>query len=104
MQKGQLADKGKKLASYILDAFKDRKGEDWWLDSTLAEAELLLDKFESSKKSFELALKKHNPPIFEKISTSSQIELYAKLEKKEKQVAHILNMLSLTTKYPVRKL
>jgi len=85
--------RGNRLALYILDVWENFKGNDWWLDSSLSEAKLLLEEYRDAEEYFIEALKKHNPPRFEKKATLTQIELYSKLTNKEREVDKIVNLL-----------
>lgn len=85
--------RGLKLAIYIRQSWRRNKGESWWLDSTLAEAEMLCGDAEDAQEEFEQAIKKHNPPKFELTTTFEQIDLFAKLLGKENTVDGILNLL-----------
>ncbi|MEN6348800.1 MAG: adenylate/guanylate cyclase domain-containing protein [Syntrophomonas sp.] len=88
------SENGIKLAKYVLDSWLTREGENWWMDSTLAEAELLQDFFTASYLTFERALQIHNPDSFERSSTVEQISTYAKITGKEADLADIINLLS----------
>lgn len=74
---GKESGKGNKLAQYIISSWGIRKGESWWLDSTLAEAELLQEDIEEAEKQFKTAIQLHNPDRFQKTSTLEQVKLYA---------------------------
>ncbi|MCK5606127.1 hypothetical protein KAR91_29785 [Candidatus Pacearchaeota archaeon] len=87
---GNESGKGIKLAQYIVSSWSSRIGESWWLDSTLAEAELLQEDFEESKLSFAKAIERHKPNIFQKNSTLEQINLFSKLLDLEKNVEKII--------------
>ena len=85
--------RGTKLATYILSAWGDKEGENWCLDSTLAEAELLHDNFEDSPEKFKRAINKHKPDSFKLKSVYEQITIYAALTSNDANLAEILNLL-----------
>jgi class 3 adenylate cyclase len=85
---------GSKIASYISDAWGNRQGESWWLDATLAEAEMLHDDIVSSRQQLMEAIKRHNPPQFELMSTYEQISIYAQLTSQQKELQGILTLLA----------
>ena len=64
------------LANYIFNTWKHDTGKNWWLDSTLAETQLLLGEFKFCYQRMERAVKKHNPPFFERHATRDQIEMF----------------------------
>ncbi|CAM4019680.1 adenylate/guanylate cyclase domain-containing protein [Cohnella lubricantis] len=90
---GMEAGKGNKLAGYILQSWGHRKGEDWWMDSTLAEAELIQDDLEPALDLFQNAVKNHNPTSFERRATSEQIQIYAHFTNQQANVEPILKIL-----------
>lgn len=69
---------GRLLAQYITRKWHSLKGSNWWIDSSIAQAELLQDHFEVAKELFEAALKKYEEKIdfFEIQTTLTQIEQY----------------------------
>ena len=69
------------LASYIFNTWKHQTGENWWLDSTLAETQLLLGEFKFCYQRMERAVTKHNPAFFERHATRDQITNFIKLYK-----------------------
>ncbi|MZP31008.1 hypothetical protein GTO91_14920 [Heliobacterium undosum] len=71
--------RGNRLALYILDVWGERRGEDWWLDSTLAEAEMLLENYEDCITGFQEAIERHKPDAFQRKAVHEQISLYASL-------------------------
>lgn len=85
--------KGTKLASYIVSAWGNNAGESWWLDATLAEAELLQDAYEEANAAFTESVKLHKPNVFEKQATLEQILLYSKVHNCEAEVAPIIDLL-----------
>jgi class 3 adenylate cyclase len=85
---------GHKLATYIEEAWGDRQGENWWLDATLAEAELLQYEYRKSLLKFKEAMHKHTPYYFDVHSTFEQINSYAQITNKKDELASILNLLS----------
>ncbi|MDR9507721.1 hypothetical protein RI662_26265, partial [Brevibacillus agri] len=93
MMGGMEAGKGTKLAGYILQAWNSKQRENWWIDSTLAEAELLQDDFETALELFKLAIERHNPSVFDKKATSEQIKIYAHFTNKLANVEPILQIL-----------
>ncbi len=68
--------KGRRLANYIITAWKKDFGSDWWVSSTIAEAELINDGFEESIEYFDKALFECKPEVFDVASTLEQIKLY----------------------------
>jgi len=86
--------RGTKLASYIVSAWGNNKGKSWWIDATLAEAELLQDAYEEATQAFVEAVEQHKPNAFEKQATLEQILLYAKVHRCEVEVAPIVELLS----------
>lgn len=93
MMGGMEAGRGTKLASYILQAWNIKQGDNWWIDSTLAEAEILQDDFETAVEMFGLAIRRHNPSTFNRRATSEQIKIYAYFTNKLKDVESILKIL-----------
>jgi class 3 adenylate cyclase len=86
--------KGTKLATYILNAWGDRTGEDWWLDSTLAEAELLQDDYELALNRFSQAIEKHSPNHFERKAVAEQIYIYSVLtDNRSEMLQNIIELL-----------
>lgn len=67
------------LASYIFNTWNHETGRDWWLDSTLAETQLLQGEFQFCYQRMERAVMKHNPPFFERHATRDQISNYIKI-------------------------
>lgn len=93
IMKDKYAGKGRQLARYIKQTWSKDKGDNWWLDATLAEAEMLSADIEEAEKDFEQAIKKHTPSAFELSSTYEQIDLYAKLADEEKALRDIFNVI-----------
>ena len=85
--------KGVKLAAYIIDAWGDREGKEWWLDSTLAEAELLLDDYEEFEIKMLKAIDKYRPDYFERKAVSEQIQIYAIVTSTEAAVQQVITAL-----------
>lgn len=69
------------LASYIFNTWNHKTGENWWLDSTLAETQLLLGEFKFCYQRMERAITKHNPAFFERHATRDQISNFVKFYK-----------------------
>lgn len=90
---GMETGRGTKLARYICDAWGNRQGENWWIDATLAEAELLQDDYETATNMFTKALDLHNPSIFEKQSTKEQLFIYSTIKMLDKEFKIILELL-----------
>ncbi|MEI2397027.1 adenylate/guanylate cyclase domain-containing protein [Paenibacillus phytohabitans] len=90
---GMEAGRGTKLANYIIQAWSNKQGESWWMDATLAEAELLQDDFESALELLNIAIRRHNPSVFDKKATSEQLKIYAHFTNKLENVAPLLNIL-----------
>ena len=76
---GEEKGKGTKLAAYIIEVWTPiaKKNNDWWLHSTLAEAELIQDDFESFHSKMEKAIVTCRPNLFKKTSTREQIDIYS---------------------------
>lgn len=85
---------GMRLAQYVLNSWIKREGENWWLDSTLAEAHLLQDFFVASYLTFERALQLHRPDSFERASAAEQIATYARVTGKEHELEDIISLLA----------
>lgn len=85
---------GMKLAQYVSISWIKREGENWWLDSTLAEALLLQDFFAAAYLTFERALQLHQPDSFERASAVDQIGTYARLTGNEMKLKEIISLLS----------
>lgn len=84
---------GTKLAQYILSAWSGREGESWWLDATLAEAELLLDDYPVACSKLVSAVSNHSPGTFEIMATCEQINLYAHFMRKNEEINDIISCL-----------
>lgn len=82
---------GTKLAHYITVAWGHRKGESWWLDATLAEAELILDDYALAYNEITQAIARHTPGNFELMATHEQISLYAHFMNKKRELDEMLN-------------
>ncbi|MDD4801983.1 MAG: adenylate/guanylate cyclase domain-containing protein [Syntrophomonas sp.] len=91
---GSDSDNGIKLARYVMDSWQNRQGENWWLDSTLAESQILQDSFIRARETFANAIKLHQPDSFERSATINQISTYAILSGKESQLKELIYMLS----------
>ena len=71
------------------------KGNNWWLDATLAEAEMLAgEDIDDVISEFEQAINHHQPSKFDLTSTYEQIDLYAKLTNKEDSLLALLALLN----------
>ncbi|MDD3024518.1 MAG: hypothetical protein PHE26_11535, partial [Syntrophomonadaceae bacterium] len=90
----QESEQGMKLAQYVSNSWIKREGENWWLDSTLAEAQLLQDFFIASYFTFERALNLHKPDSFERASSAEQIMTYARITGKETELMDIISLLT----------
>ena len=86
--------RGTKLASYIRQSWKIDQGDNWWLDATLAEAEMLAGDIEDALAEFKHAIAIHQPSKFDLTATYKQIDLYAKLTNKEDPLLSILALLN----------
>lgn len=84
---------GTKLAIYIKEAWKSHAGENWWIDSTLAEAELLMDDYIFACDVMQRAIATHDPDVFELMSTKEQISIYAQIVQKEAEIYPLTKML-----------
>lgn len=87
--------KGVKLADYIQFTWKELEGDDWWIDSTRLECEIIMGDYESLDEKFEDIVKKHQPNYFEKKATRMQIELFSKFVETNQVLENILNLLSI---------
>ncbi len=85
---------GIKLAQYVSNSWTKHEGENWWLDSTMAEAQLLQDFYNTSYLTFERALQFHQPDSFERASAVEQISTYAKITGKEFELKEIISLLA----------
>ncbi len=85
--------KGNKFAEYIISTWKNESGNDWWIDTTLLECDIVSDDFENLDVKFEEIIQKHSPNYFERKSTYTQIELYSKLVESNEVIEKILNLL-----------
>jgi class 3 adenylate cyclase len=90
---GLEAGKGTKLAGYIVQAWSNKRGENWWMDTTLAEAELLHDDLESAIEMLHSAIQRHNPSVFDRKATAEQIRIYAYFMNQQASVEPLLKML-----------
>ncbi len=91
---GSESDNGIKLARYVMDSWQNREGENWWLDSTLAESLILQDSLPKAEVTFAKALDRHHPDSFERSATITQINTYAILSYKETELKRIIDLLS----------
>lgn len=85
---------GSKIAAFISSYWKIAEATDWWLASTLAEAELLQDDYTLAEESFKSAIERFNPDVFERKSTSDQITIYGTLTDRSRNLATILALLA----------
>lgn len=87
--------KGIKLAQHIYNSWRDTREEemDWWLASTLAEAELLQEDYDESRNLFSEALSKYSPDEFERAATRDQISLYGFLTGRMDKLVEIISVL-----------
>lgn len=90
---GKDTGKGTKLAFYISDSWGDAAGENWWIDSTLAECEILQEDFEAAIIKMNEAITQHNPSNFEKNTVFEQISIFASILGLEENVKPILQLL-----------
>ncbi len=86
--------RGIKFADYIQFTWKEKKGKDWWIDSSLLECEIIMGDHEELDKRFEEIIEKHKPNYFEKKATYTQIELFTKLVDTNKMLEKVLKLLS----------
>lgn len=84
--------KGRNLASLILKRWETPEEKDWYLASTLAEAEMLVKDPEDVLKAFKKAVEQYEPTVFQLHATLEQIKIYAKLKrsKEHKDIIHYL--------------
>jgi len=85
--------KGIKFAEYIKSTWDWDKGNDWWIDTTLLECEIIIKDYENLDKEFQLLIEKHSPNYFEKKSTYIQLEIYSQLTGSNPVLDKILNLL-----------
>ena len=90
---GKEAGKGRTLATYIINSWDTPETGNWWLATTLAEAEMLTGESEDALSKFKLATANHNPTAFALSSTLEQIELYAKLTNSQDELSDIADYL-----------
>lgn len=86
--------KGIKLATYIIRVWGNREGENWWLDATLAEAEIIQGDFELAKEKFIQSIANHRPNAFLRRSTQEQVNIYSKLEYRTTELNNIIQLLN----------
>jgi class 3 adenylate cyclase len=79
------------LASYIFNTWKSDTGKDWWLDSTLAETQLLLGEFKFCYNRMERAVMKHAPAFYERHATRDQIEKFIEIYGKKQGVKELVD-------------
>ena len=91
---GSESETGIKLARYVMNSWHGQEGENWWLDSTLAESQILQDCLDEASETFARALERHHPDSFERSSVIAQISTYATLLGKEKELEGIIDLLS----------
>jgi len=94
---GSEGETGIKLARYVMNSWHSQEGENWWLDSTLAESQILQDSLDEACETFVRALERHRPDSFERSSVIAQISTYATLLGKENELAAIIDLLSQST-------
>ncbi|MCL6616718.1 MAG: hypothetical protein K6T39_06345, partial [Anoxybacillus ayderensis] len=70
------------LASYIFNTWSCDTGKEWWLDSTLAETQLILGEFGILYKRMERAVLQHKPDFFKRHATRDQISAYMDILRK----------------------
>lgn len=85
--------KGNKLASYIIQAWGSKQGEDWWIDTTLAEAELLQDDLEVAVRRMEEAISLHQPDAFQKKAVYEQVIIYSSFTGKTRALEPLFSKL-----------
>lgn len=90
MQGGREEGKGTKLAQFIISSWEEHKGKEFWLDSTLAECEMLIGDYDEAADGMKTAIALHKPGEFEKKSVLQQIKLYATLCVKQTECEQIL--------------
>ena len=86
--------KGIKLSTYITSTWGDREGTEWWLDTTLAEAEIIQGDIEEAETKMAMAIEKHKPDYFQLKSVHEQIDLYSQLTNNVSNLKNILKMLA----------
>ncbi|MBO1514347.1 tetratricopeptide repeat-containing protein [Metabacillus bambusae] len=74
------------LSSYIFNTWSEDTGKDWWIDSTLAETQLLLGEFKFAYNRMTRAIAQHKPKFFEKHATKDQIESYIEIMNKREKI------------------
>jgi len=88
--------KGNKLAAYITEVWTplSKDDQDWWLHSSLAEAELIQDDYPEFHRKMNIAISLCKPNIFEKTSTREQIDIFSQSVEIEKETKETIDLLS----------
>ncbi|HDR4562579.1 tetratricopeptide repeat-containing protein [Bacillus cereus] len=81
------------FANYISDRWSEYNEESWWYYSTLAEVQLIHDRYEASERLMKRAIRLGKPNTFEKQSTLDQIKQYLFIMGLEKEGAGIVKLL-----------
>jgi class 3 adenylate cyclase len=90
---GLHAGKGTQIANYIIDSFSDLINKNWWLVTTLAEAEILRDGFIEAKEIYEQNISLLQPDAFSLQSTIEQLYIYSNFTTYEKEVKEVISYL-----------
>lgn len=85
--------KSNKLANYIVQAWSHREGEDWWMDSTLAEAEVVHADYERAIEKFKIAMDKHKPSVFQLNALKDQLQIFAYVTNRHNDEESILDLI-----------
>lgn len=86
--------RGRKLGQYIINVWGEQSPDNWWLASTIAEAEMLVGDIEIAKEAFSKAIPPNNqhqaPDKFMLASTKEQIAIYGQLSGRKDELKSIL--------------
>lgn len=92
---GLEAGKGTKFAEFIATNWENSVHKSWWLEATLAEAEILRDDFSDALTILNRAIENHKPTLFERLATADQISLYGHFAGKAEELKEILKILNI---------
>lgn len=87
---------GKKLAQYIIDTWKNERESSYWLDITLAEAELVQGFYDEALEKMQQAFIKHKHilSIFDIEATKLQIQQFLTLMDEEEEGQMVIDLLN----------
>ncbi|MBV1877032.1 MAG: adenylate/guanylate cyclase domain-containing protein [Pseudomonadales bacterium] len=86
---------GIKLAHYIIDAFDDQPKDNWWLTSTLAEANILCEDFATANDIYKNNIDQLTPApgVFDLESTVEQLYIYKNFANQDQQIQNVIDLL-----------